>query len=115
MTQGLLDGLRVLDLGGDTSARATRVLGDLGADVVRAVPPGGDPLTHSVARTWNAGKQVVKVGATDRELDTLLAEADVVFDQPGVPGTHHVDRARATGSCRSGCGAARRGCPASRS
>ena len=39
MTQGLLDGLRVLDLGGDTSARAARVLGDLGADVVRAVPP----------------------------------------------------------------------------
>ena len=95
MSQGLLDGLRVLDLGGDPSARAARVLGDLGADVVRAVPPHGDPLPHSVARAWNAGKQVVRVGATDRELDDLLAVADVVFDEPGWPGTHHVDRARA--------------------
>ena len=42
MAQRLLDGLRVLDLGGDPSARAARVLGDLGADVVRVVPPTGD-------------------------------------------------------------------------
>ena len=60
MAHGLLEGLRVLDLGGDTSARAARVLGDLGAEVVRVVPAGGEPLPHSVARAWNAGKQVVR-------------------------------------------------------
>jgi benzylsuccinate CoA-transferase BbsF subunit len=95
MAQGLLEGLRVLDLGGDTSARAARVLGDLGADVVRAVPPDGDPLPHSVARAWNAGKQVVRLSAEDTGLKALLAEADVVFDEPGEPGTLRVDPVRA--------------------
>src|SRR5579862_3640672 len=95
MAQGLLTGLRVLDLGGDASARAARVMGDLGADVVRVVPPGGDPLPHSPARAWNAGKQVVRLAPADRELDALLAEADVVFDEPGEPGTHDLDRSRA--------------------
>ena len=37
----LLEGVRVVDLGGDPSARAGRVLGDLGACVVRVVPPDG--------------------------------------------------------------------------
>src|SRR5262245_12032229 len=95
MAHGLLEGLRVLDLGGDVSARAARVLGDLGADVVRVVTPKGDALPHSVARAWNAGKQVVRLAAGDRELETLLDEADVVFDEPGEPGTHSVDPARA--------------------
>jgi crotonobetainyl-CoA:carnitine CoA-transferase CaiB-like acyl-CoA transferase len=95
MAEGLLEGLRVLDLGGDASARAARVLGDLGGDVIRVVPPAGDPLPHSVARAWNAGKQVVRLPAGDRELETLLADADVVFDEPGEPGTHSLDPGRA--------------------
>ncbi len=36
--------LRVLDLGGPTPQFATRLLGDLGADVIKVEPPGGDPL-----------------------------------------------------------------------
>ena len=36
--------LRVLDLGGPTPQFATRLLGDLGADVIKIEPPGGDPL-----------------------------------------------------------------------
>jgi len=95
MAQRLLDGLRVLDLGGDPSARATRVLGDLGAEVVRVVPPTGDPLAGNVARTWNAGKRVVALGDDDPALCTLLAEADVVVDELGAPGTHQLDPARA--------------------
>jgi crotonobetainyl-CoA:carnitine CoA-transferase CaiB-like acyl-CoA transferase len=95
MAHGLLEGLRVLDLGGDPSARAARVLGDLGADVVRAVPASGDPLPRSVARAWNVGKQVVRLAVADPELEALLAEADVVFDEPGEPGTHPLDPARA--------------------
>ena len=56
MSQGLLDGLQVLDLGHDPAARAGRILSDLGASVTRVVPPSGDPLTGNVARAWNAGK-----------------------------------------------------------
>jgi len=95
MAQGLLDGLRVLDLGGDPSARAARVLGDLGADVVRVVPPSGDPFDPIIDRTWNAGKQVVRLAADDPELDALLGQADVVFDELGARGLHHLDPERA--------------------
>jgi crotonobetainyl-CoA:carnitine CoA-transferase CaiB-like acyl-CoA transferase len=94
MAERLLEGLRVLDLGGDPSARAARVLGDLGADVVRAVP-AGDPLGGTVALAWNAGKQVVRVAADSPELATLLAETDVVIDELGAPGTHQLDPGRA--------------------
>ncbi len=95
MTQRLLDGLRVLDLGHDAGARAARVLGDLGAEVVRVVPPAGDPLAGNIARAWNAGKQVITLAPDDAALDTLLAGSDVVIDEIGRPGTHRLDPARA--------------------
>ena len=83
MAQRLLSGLRVVDLGAEPSARAARVLGDLGAAVVRVVPPAGDVLRANVARAWNAGKEVVALAADDPALDELLGRADVVFDSPG--------------------------------
>ncbi len=43
---GALGHLRVLDLGGPTPQFATRLLGDLGADVIKIEPPGGDPLRN---------------------------------------------------------------------
>jgi crotonobetainyl-CoA:carnitine CoA-transferase CaiB-like acyl-CoA transferase len=86
VAQGLLDGLRVLDLGNEPSARAARLLGDLGATVTRVVPSTGDVLTGNVARAWNAGKEVV-VGD---DVDEYVAAADVVFDTPGAPGTHQI-------------------------
>ncbi len=90
----LLDGLLVLDLGGDVSARAARVLGDLGAQVTRVVPAAGDVLRGNVARAWNANKTVATVDA----LDDLLPRADVVFDTPGAAGTVEVDPSRAPGA-----------------
>ncbi len=93
--QGLLAGLRVIDLGGDPAARAARVLGDLGASVVRVVPPSGDVLSGNVARAWNAGKDVRSLAPDEAELSALLADANVVFDTPGVSGTHELDPARA--------------------
>ena len=95
MTQRLLDGLRVLDLGGDACARAARVLGDLGADVVRVTPPAGEPMAASAVRAWNAGKQVIALAGDDPALDALLADADVVIDEIGMPGAHRLDPERA--------------------
>ena len=43
---GLCTGLRVLDLSDAPGARAARILGDLGADVVRVVPREGNPLAR---------------------------------------------------------------------
>src|SRR5438132_10899204 len=88
MAQRLLAGLRVVDLGAEPSARAARVLGDLGASVVRVVPPGGDVLRAGIARAWNAGKHVVELAADDPQVDELLTAAEVVFDSPGAAGPH---------------------------
>jgi crotonobetainyl-CoA:carnitine CoA-transferase CaiB-like acyl-CoA transferase len=98
VAQRLLDGLRVVDLGAEPSARAARVLGDLGAKVVRVVPPEGDVLSGNVARAWNAGKEVVALASDSSDLDALLAVADVVFDSPGAVGAHSIDPGRAPGA-----------------
>lgn len=45
--------LRVLDLGGPTPQFATRLLGDLGADVIKIEPPGGDPLRNEAPFAGN--------------------------------------------------------------
>ncbi|MFM8236318.1 MAG: CoA transferase [Actinomycetota bacterium] len=98
MPQRLLDGINVLDLGDEPAARAGRVLGDLGAAVVRVVPATGDPLPRRSARAWNAGKAVRALAADDPALDELLALADVVLDSPGAPAFHRLDPGRAPGA-----------------
>jgi crotonobetainyl-CoA:carnitine CoA-transferase CaiB-like acyl-CoA transferase len=98
VAQRLLEGLQVVDLGAEPAARAARVLGDLGAVVVRVLPPEGDVLHGNVARAWNAGKRVEALAADDPALDALLERADVVFDSPGIEGTHQLDPARAPGA-----------------
>jgi crotonobetainyl-CoA:carnitine CoA-transferase CaiB-like acyl-CoA transferase len=95
---GLLAGLQVVDLADDPGARAARILGDLGAAVVRMVPADGDPLTGNVARAWNAGKRVIAADADAPEVDELLAAADVVFDTPHARGVHVLDPGRAPGA-----------------
>ena len=59
--------------------------------------PQGDILTGNVARAWNAGKAVHALAADDPALDTLLGAADVVFDTPGIDGTHQLDPASRAG------------------
>jgi crotonobetainyl-CoA:carnitine CoA-transferase CaiB-like acyl-CoA transferase len=95
VAQRLLTGLHVVDLAGEPGARAARVLGDLGASVVRVVPTGGDVLHGNGARAWNAGKVLVALDGDDARLDELLTAADVVFDTPGAPGLDVIDPARA--------------------
>jgi len=95
--EGLLAGVRVVDLAGEPAAMSGRILADLGAEVVKVEPPGGDPLrrvppfgpdgTSLRFAAWNAGKTCTEVsGPGDPALDTLLAGADVVLATPGWPG-----------------------------
>jgi crotonobetainyl-CoA:carnitine CoA-transferase CaiB-like acyl-CoA transferase len=83
-----LDGLRVVELGsGIATAFAARLLGDLGADVVKVEPPGGDPLraaeprladgTSLLFELCNWGKRCV-----EGDPGALLAGADAVIAPP---------------------------------
>ncbi|MDA1095764.1 MAG: CoA transferase [Chloroflexi bacterium] len=45
-TPRALDGVRVLDLTSYLAQNCARFLGDLGADVIKVEPPGGDPARH---------------------------------------------------------------------
>jgi crotonobetainyl-CoA:carnitine CoA-transferase CaiB-like acyl-CoA transferase len=96
VSEPLLKGVRVVDLAGEPAAMTGRILADLGAEVVRVVPPSGDPLgrlppfgpSGSLRQeAWNAGKTVVGVeGPDDPRLLELLAGADVVLCTPGCRG-----------------------------
>jgi crotonobetainyl-CoA:carnitine CoA-transferase CaiB-like acyl-CoA transferase len=79
-----LSGLRVVDLSVREGALASRLLADLGADVVR-IDPDWSRGPVGVDRLYaNANKRVVVDGGA---IDDLIAEADVVFDArpPGAP------------------------------
>jgi len=109
MSEQLLHGIRVVDLAGEPAAMASRILADLGAEVVKVEPPGGDPLRRvgpfADAGTegerslrfaaWNAGKIGLVCEADDPRLDSLLAGSDIVIQTPGWPGVLEVDPARA--------------------
>src|SRR3954454_18681395 len=93
MTDGLLDGLRVLDF---TIWRpgpyASQLLAELGADVLKVEPPGGDPMRvyAGLFASLSADKRSVVLdlkNEADRERALeLAAEADVVVEgyRPGV-------------------------------
>lgn len=96
--QPLLASLRVLDLCGAEGDMIGRLLADLGADVLKIEPPGGDParsappLLDGVSIPFalhNANKRVAVLdpdSESDAErLIALAGEADVVIDS-GVPG-----------------------------
>jgi crotonobetainyl-CoA:carnitine CoA-transferase CaiB-like acyl-CoA transferase len=88
VTDGLLHDVRVLDLTDNYGAYASRLLADLGAEVVRIEPAdGGRGRTrwpraqdgtslHHLHR--NAGKQIIAL-EPGPHLDGLLAGADIVF------------------------------------
>lgn len=86
MHHHLLDGIRILVLGGDPAARAGRVLADLGADVVRVVPTGADPLAArpGALQAWSHRTTVVEASDAD-DTSVAIAEARraaVVIDTP---------------------------------
>ena len=88
---GALANVRVLDLTDDRAIYAGKLLGDLGAEVVRLEPASGDPLRErapfhhqSGASLWHAFfASSRRFASTDDEaagIRALAAEADVVLD-----------------------------------
>lgn len=99
MTFPLLEGIRVLDLSQYIPGPyATRLLADLGADVIKIEQPGGDPLRAiagpgRIAPEYlimNGGKRVceidLKIDAGRIAFDRLLTGADLLLEsfRPGV-------------------------------
>ena len=93
---GALDDVRVIDLCGPIGWYATRLLADLGADVIRVEPAGGDPARGrrafgvrdervSLSYWWhNAGKRFLTLDLERAEgrasLFELIAEADMLVE-----------------------------------
>lgn len=107
MSTRALAGVRVIDLADESARLATRILADLGADVVLVEPPQGSRARHlapflpgvpdSLAaerslthQYWNANKRSIVVDAESEtgacELRALLAGADVLVEsaRPGL-------------------------------
>ncbi len=96
-----LDGVRVLDLSGPLGSYASRLLADIGADVVKVEPPAGDDLRHqppfagdrqhpenSLAFAYyHANKRGIVLDIGRPEAAGTLAElavgADVILIAPG--------------------------------
>lgn len=89
----LLDSVRVLDLADGDADAVTRLLADLGADVLKVEPPGGSPardvppLLGGVSISFalhNANKRSVTLNPADardrRRFDELAGTADIVVD-----------------------------------
>ena len=96
----LLSNYRVLDLSDERGHLAGRILADLGADVIKVEPPGGDPLRwrgpfpndrareQGASCAWlaaNPGKRSLLLDLANSVSDRstfleLVASADVVVD-----------------------------------
>ncbi|MGV0906088.1 CoA transferase [Mycobacterium novum] len=98
----LLESVRVLDLAGGDADAVTRLLADLGADVLKVEPPGGSPartaapLLGGVSIPFalhNANKRSVILDPADerdrRRFQELARTADIVVD--GGPRGHTAD------------------------
>jgi crotonobetainyl-CoA:carnitine CoA-transferase CaiB-like acyl-CoA transferase len=93
MADRLLAGVRVLDLSGGVTDTVTRLLADLGADVVKVEPPGGSPARDDRPTlagasipfaVHNANKRSVVLNPLDddhrRTFFELIEGADIVVD-----------------------------------
>lgn len=79
---GLLDGLKVVDLGtGMAPALVAKFLADAGASVTRVPPAGGDPFEgyYPAYPVWRRGAALDEAASSSPEkLEALLAAADVL-------------------------------------
>ncbi len=103
MTESALDDVRVLDLTGEIGVYATKLLADLGADVIRIEAPDGDPM-RCIGPFWhdeaqpdrslyylnaNTSKRSITLDITQPDgralFERLVATADIVIEtyEPG--------------------------------
>lgn len=96
----LLDGLRVLDFSvWRPGPYATQLLAEIGADVIKVEPPGGDPMRMypELFTSLNANKRSIVVDlkqpAARERVFELAADADVVIEgfRPGVAARLGID------------------------
>lgn len=93
MAEGLLDGVRVLDLSDGVADAVARLFADLGADVLKIEPPDGSPARDALPTLGrasipfalhNANKRCAVLDPLDDDdcehFHTLAAEADIVVD-----------------------------------
>lgn len=88
MFKQVLYAVRVLDMAPGWSAYAGRLLGDLGAEVIKIEAPSGDPLRGTADfERLNANKYgctlKVKTKAGRAKLEALAGAADIVIAAPG--------------------------------
>jgi crotonobetainyl-CoA:carnitine CoA-transferase CaiB-like acyl-CoA transferase len=99
-SSGALEGVRVLDVAEPIGAFVSRILGDLGADVIKIEPPEGDPGRH-LSPFATAGEERLSLPFVRANLNkrsvildlqqrqdqehfrVLMAEADVVVSTEG--------------------------------
>src|SRR5574342_317280 len=109
-SNSLLPGFRVLDLTSSMGAFCGKLLRDLGMDVIKVEPPGGDPMRSeppfagdrqdregSLRFAYlNAGKRSVTLDITTdngrRLLLDLVERSDIVLEsfEPGYLDVHHL-------------------------
>jgi crotonobetainyl-CoA:carnitine CoA-transferase CaiB-like acyl-CoA transferase len=100
-SESALGDLRVLDLAGEVGQYCTKLLADLGADVIKIEPPGGDPVralppfyhdNTEASLYWlnlNTSKRSVTLNLDDEGsralFKRLVASADIIVEsfQPG--------------------------------
>ena len=98
MSEPALSGIRVLDLSDGKGAYGTRILADLGADVIKVEPPDGDPMRsippfvgdlpgHERSLYWlyrNVNKRSITLNLGSKEgkeiFERLIKPTDVVVE-----------------------------------
>lgn len=99
-----LDGVRVLDCATGPMAAIARLLGELGADVIRVEPPHGaadrtaGATVAGASLSWtatNLGKRAVALSPDDPAFAALVAETDLLIEngRPGDPAHFRLDPA----------------------
>jgi crotonobetainyl-CoA:carnitine CoA-transferase CaiB-like acyl-CoA transferase len=77
---GALDGMRVLDVAAPFGAYVSRILGDLGAEVMKVEPPGGDPSRYYVP-CLNAAQEPLSLPFVQANLNKRSLILDVETPQ----------------------------------
>gem|GEM_PF-5350693 len=88
-----LTGIRVLDLSGDMGVYCGKLLADVGADVIKVEPPGGDAMRRTgpfvagaqLPRTASTGGTTTLTNAASPSTSGPMLAANCYRDWPEMP------------------------------